>query len=353
MPWRRNCWAIRADMKVLAGDIGGTKTLMQIAAASNNGYQVVAEHSYASADHAEFSDIVSIFLKQQASHADDIAAACFGVAGPISVGPGHQTAKVTNLTWRLDTRQLAGLIGIDQVYLINDFQAVGYGIETLDDADLHTLQTGNPRSHAPRSILGAGTGLGVAQLVWQRDHYTVVATEGGHIDFAPVTDHQVGLLEYLMLRYEHVSYERLLSGPGLVNIYEYLCQTGNENPSLREMMQQSDPAAAITRFADEHNDALANEALDLFISIYGAMAGNLALINLSFGGVYVAGGIAPRMIGRLGSGEFMHNFIHKGRMKPLLESMPVHVVMNPKVGVRGAGRAAIYLIDQATDDTAS
>jgi glucokinase len=334
-------------MKVLAADIGGTKTLMQIASVSDDGFKVIAEQSYPSAEYAEFSDVVTMFLKQQVSHAGDILSACFGVAGPISGNPDHQTAKVTNLAWRLDTRQLAGVIGIDQVYLINDFQAVGYGIETLADTDLHTLQTGMPRQHAPCIILGAGTGLGVAQLIWQRDHYTVVATEGGHIDFAPATVHQVGLLEYLMQRYEHVSYERLLSGPGLVNIYEYLCQSGKENPSLRVMMQNTDPAAAITRFADEHNDALANEALDLFIQIYGAMAGNLALINLSFGGVYVAGGIAPRMIGRLGSGKFIHNFVRKGRMTPLLESMPVHVVMNPKIGVRGAGRAA-YLSQGVT-----
>lgn len=331
-------------MIILAGDIGGTKTLMQIASLTANGLDVICEESYVSGSHKEFSDVVSLFLDKYSASAQRLNAACFGVAGPIKTEANSQNVQVTNLPWRLDTAQLADLAQTPWVYLINDFQAVGYGIDSLGAADLVTLQAGQSRMNAPRTVLGAGTGLGVAQLIWQHDHYSVLATEAGHIDFAPVTAEQSGLLDFLSTRFNHVSYERLLSGPGLVNIYEYLSSTGTaaENKAWRQVMAQSDPAAAITELACKKNDDLANQSLNLFISIYGAMAGNLALINLAFGGVYVAGGIAPRIIERLRSGDFIRAFNHKGRMSPLLHDMPVHVVMNPKVGLRGAARAAYY-----------
>ncbi|HEY4732251.1 MAG TPA: glucokinase [Gammaproteobacteria bacterium] len=336
-------------MIILAGDIGGTKTLMQIASLTANSHDVICEESYVSDRHKEFSDVVSLFLGKYSARAQRINAACFGVAGPIKAEANSQNVQVTNLPWRLDTAQLADLTHIPCIYLINDFQAVGYGIDTLGPADLVTLQAGQSRMNAPRIVLGAGTGLGVAQLIWQHDHYSVLATEGGHIDFAPVSAEQSGLLDFLSRRFNHVSYERLLSGPGLVNIYEYLCSTGIavENKVLRQVMAQSDAAAAITEFACKKKDALANQALDLFVSIYGAMAGNLALINLAFGGVYVAGGIAPRIIERLRTGDFIRAFNHKGRMSPLLHDMPVHVVMNPKVGLQGATRAAYYFVSAA------
>jgi len=193
-------------------------------------------------------------------------------------------------------------------------------------------------------VLGAGTGLGIGQLVWQHDHYEALSSEGGHVDFAPTDSQQIALLNYLLERFDHVSYERLLSGPGLVNIYDYLRHAGfaEENNTLSLIMCQSDPATAIADYALNKSDVLAGEAMDLFIAIYGAMAGNLALINLAFGGVYVAGGIAPKIIARMNNGGFMRAFKDKGRMSKLLETMPVYVVMNPNVGLRGAARAGFY-----------
>jgi glucokinase len=332
-------------MNILAGDIGGTKTLMQIASLTNDEYEVICEKSYVSNDHEKFSDVVGLFLDEYPTNSNKIDAACFGVAGPVTSQRNNQTATVTNLPWKLDTEQLKNLAHHSHVYLINDFQAVGYGIDTLDADDFVTLQPGARATQAPRMVLGAGTGLGVAQLIWQRNHYEVLATEGGHIDFAPTTAQQIELLNFLLERFDHVSYERLLSGPGLVNIYEYLRHAGfaTEHETLRQLIKQSDPAAAIAEYAINENDDLASEAMDLFIAIYGAMAGNLALINLAFGGVYVAGGIAPKIINRLNGGGFVRAFNHKGRMSKLLSDVPVHVIMNPHVGLRGAARAGYYL----------
>ena len=342
---RRRYFRATTRMNILAGDIGGTKTLMQLASLTGDSFNVICEKSYPSADHPEFTDVLLLFLKQHASQCDNIEVACFGVAGPISQNTDRQTVQVTNLPWRIDTQQLKERLAVPCIHLINDFQAVGYGIETLQPDDLHMLQTGKHQTQGPRIVLGAGTGLGVGQLVWQQDHYVVLATEGGHIDFAPTTPQQMELLSYLSQRFGHVSYERVLSGPGIATIYEFLRVSGNvaESPALREEMQRTDPAAAITEAALINNDRLANETLELFISIYGAMAGNLALINLAFGGVYVAGGIAPRIIDRLSGETFVRAFNDKGRMASLLASIPVAVVMNPKVGLRGAAQAGYHL----------
>ena len=335
-------------MFILAGDIGGTKTLMQIALTADS-YEVIHEKSYLSSNHENFSDIVISFLDESSIKIEQIPIACFGVAGPVTTHQYNQTATVTNLPWQLDNEQLKALTHLSCIYLINDFEAVGQGIDTLGDDDFVILQTGRQRMHAPRVVLGAGTGLGVGQLVWQHDHYKVLSSEGGHVDFAPTDTRQIELLNYLLERFDHVSYERLLSGSGLVNIYEYLRDAGfaKENSTLIEAMSRSDPAAAIADHAINKNDVLAGKAMDLFIAIYGAMAGNLALINLAFGGVFVAGGIAPKIITRIMNGEFMRAFKHKGRMSKLLEAMPVYVVMNPKVGVRGAARAGYYYINAA------
>jgi len=331
-------------MDILAGDIGGTKTLMQIASLADDHYEVLYEKLYVSSDYENFSDIVTSFLDDTPAGSKKPAVACFGVAGPVTTRINNQTATVTNLPWQLDTEQLRSQTNLSHIYLINDFQAVGHGIDTLGHDDFVILQTGKQRTHAPRVVLGAGTGLGIGQLVWQHDHYEALSSEGGHVDFAPTDSQQIALLNYLLERFDHVSYERLLSGPGLVNIYDYLRHAGfaEENNTLSLIMCQSDPATAIADYALNKSDVLAGEAMDLFIAIYGAMAGNLALINLAFGGVYVAGGIAPKIIARMNNGGFMRAFKDKGRMSKLLETMPVYVVMNPNVGLRGAARAGFY-----------
>ena len=329
-------------MRVLAGDIGGTKTLLQLADIKPGGYRVLLEKRFNSSAYAGLLPLVEEFM-QQAAQQDifEVERACFGIAGPIT----GKTAKVTNLPWHVDAEVLAQAVSLKQVRLINDFQAVGYGIEALDPNDFHVLQRGRAEPRGPRVILGAGTGLGEGLLVWQQDHYEVIASEGGHVGFAPEDHLQVDLLCFLQQQFERVSFERVCSGPGLVNIYEFLVSRGEseESQTLRMKMSAGDPAAAITEYALSDKDLLAVRALDLFIDIYGSQAGNLALTCLASGGIYVAGGIAPKIIDKLKQGGFVRAFRNKGRMQHLLDDMPLKVVMNPKIGLIGAAMAASRL----------
>lgn len=334
--------AVSPPTVVVAGDIGGTNTGMQLAQVGPGGYHVLIERRYDSQSHTDFLDIAQDFLAQ-ARALGDPQRACFAMAGPVDGRGG----RVTNLPWELDADALSIALQIPHVRLINDFQAVGYGIEALGDDDLAALQihSGETRPYAPCAVIGAGTGLGEGILVWEKDHYEPLPTEGGHTDFAPTDEIQIELLRYLMRRYPHVSYERIVSGPGLVNLYDFLCERapGRESTALREAMRVGDPAAVISEAALYGRDALASEALDLFISIYGAQAGNLALTCLPQGGLYVAGGIAPKIIDRLRAGLFVQSFLAKGRMASILRAIPVKVIRNPKVGMLGAGLAASRL----------
>ena len=326
-------------MKVLAGDIGGTKTILQIANIEQNRVQVEVEKSYPSQKYNEFIVLLNAFLEETSTTGDNVFnSACFGVAGPVR----NQVVKTTNLPWVLDAKQLAKDLGIATVLLINDFQAIGYGIEALKKDDVLTLQEGHEEDHGVRAVIGAGTGLGEGILYWDNDHYEYLPSEGGHADFAPRNTHQIGLLEYLIGHIGQVSYEHVLSGSGLVSIYSFLCVDGptKENPQVRHAMETEDPAAVISRFALEQKDPLSTEALDLFCHIYGAQAGNLALTSLAVGGVYVAGGIAPKIINKLTDGTFLRAFNKNLKMSSLLENMPVKVVLNPKVGLIGAARTA-------------
>lgn len=237
---------------------------------------------------------------------------------------------MTNLPWTLDSRTLGESLGIARVTLINDFAAVGHGVVALCEDDLLTLQDGEPQAQSPRAVLGAGTGLGQALLVRCGNHYDVLPTEGGHTDFAPQSDMQQALLRALQLDYGHVSYERLLSGAGLAYIYRHLRQRGGDMPDA------GGDAAAISAAALAGTDPLAVQALDEFITIYGAQAGNLALTCLPFGGLYVAGGIAPKILARLRDGGFLAAFNSKGRMQPVTRRVPVHVVVHPNPGLLGA-----------------
>jgi glucokinase len=329
-------------MRLLAADVGGTKTLLALAEFADGRLCLVQERRYDSASHAGFEMIIADFLARLAPEQRRIQRACFAVAGPVITSHGNEVARITNLPWRLDNRRLAEEFAIPTVRLINDFQAVGYGIELLTDNDLVVLQAGHHRATAPRTVLGAGTGLGTALLVWQGTRYEVLPTEGGHVDFAPNGALQQHLLTWLAQRYGHVSIERLLSGPGLAAIYEYLSarEPGRVSAPLAGSIQTQDAAAAISEHALIHGDSLADEALALFISIYGAHAGNLALLTLPYGGIYIAGGIAPRILARLNNGRFMAAFNDKGRMAHLTAEIPVAVVINPKVGLLGAARFA-------------
>ncbi|CAH9018492.1 glucokinase [Candidatus Nitrosacidococcus sp. I8] len=335
-------------MRVLAADIGGTKTLFQIIewAARREDRHVLVEHRYHSNDYLSFDTLLQEFLSEVGSKiTKDLVSACFAVAGPVVNG----VAKATNLPWQLDPEALKIKFKIPQVILINDFQAQGYGIECLCPDDFAVLQQGDPELKAPQTLIGAGTGLGQALLVWHEllGHYQVLATEGGHVDFAPSGPLQIKLLEYLSQSLTRVSYERLLSGSGLVNIYRFLKEQNPtaENPTLKDAMREGDPAAAISRFAMEYEDFLAHKSLELFAQIYGAQAGNLALTCISQGGVFVGGGIAPKILKYLQAGGFMKAFLNKGRLSVLLEHIPVKVILEPKVGLWGASLVAARYTD--------
>lgn len=326
------------DKLVLAGDIGGTKTLLQLAEVQDGAFHPICERRFDSAAHHDFSSLLGEFMRAAARPVD---AACFGVAGPIH----DQSAKITNLGWIINGGAVGAEFGIANVRLINDFAAVGYGIEALHEDDVVPLQAGEPELRGTRAVLGAGTGLGEGILVWQGDHYQALPSEGGHVDFAPADEDQDGLLRYLRPIFGHVSYERILSGDGLVKIFEYLSGSGLEAATvpLRQAMLEKDPAAAISEFGLDGRDPAAVRALDLFAAIYGAQAGNLALTALARGGVYVAGGIAPKIIARLKHGGFVRAFNGKGRFSGLMQRIPVCVVMNPEVGLIGAALVASRL----------
>jgi len=298
---------------------------------------VLKEQRFESGAYEDLAPMVEQFLGQEA---EGINGVCFGVAGPVEGDERAQTARLTNLPWQLDSERLERQLGLGRVRLINDFQAVGYGIEALTDTDLATLQLGRPRPRAPRVVLGAGTGLGVCLLFWVQDHYEAYPTEGGHVHFAPVNEEQDALLRELRPRFGRVSDERLLSGAGLEAIYRFLLRrTAGRDEQDDPALIQEDPAAAVSARALSGADPVAVRALELFVAIYGAKAGDLALTCLAYGGVYVAGGIAPKIIERMQAGTFMQAFRDKGRMRPLVENMPVHVVLNPKIGLMGAALA--------------
>ncbi|MBS4098960.1 MAG: glucokinase [Sulfuricella sp.] len=314
---------------LLAGDIGGTKTLLRLTC----GAAVLREQRYDSAAWDGLEPMIADLLANT-----PVDAACFGVAGPVR----GRAAQITNLPWRIDADAIAQQFSIGKVALINDFQAVAYGIEALGPEDLYTLQAGHLSEHGPRAVIGAGTGLGEGYLVWQGENYVALPSEGSHADFAPADELQIDLWRWLSERHDHVSWERVVSGPGLETIYRFLRERGDfpESTLLAQMMQAGDASAAISDFALHQYDPLASAALDLFVAIYGAETGNLALKILASGGVYVAGGIAPKIIERLKNGGFMGAFLAKGRFAELLASIPVQVVLNPEVGLLGAQRVA-------------
>ena len=315
----------------IAGDIGGTKTLLRIGAANEN-HAPLLQKSYPSANYPGLAEILDEFMRE--AGAPKVAAACFALAGPVS---GRQV-KLTNLPWEVDADALADRFSIARISLINDFEAVGHGVAALRQSDLLTLQAGAPQARGVRVVVGAGTGLGVAWLSWANGEYAVHPSEGGHMDFAPADAMQYALLQYLQQRHGHVSFERIVSGPGLVAIFEFLRDSGLGSPSaqLDAAMAEGDAAAAITQFAQRGDEPIAQAALDLFVRIYGAFVGNLALLALPRGGIYIAGGIAAKIAATMQRGDFIRAFHDKGRYTGLLETLPLHIVINPHVGLLGA-----------------
>ncbi|WP_303906699.1 glucokinase [Thiohalomonas denitrificans] len=331
-------------IKVIAGDIGGTKTLIQLSAfdvrQSSLRGEVLYEHRFESRAYAGLDAILQEFL-DLTGPGEEVYSACLGVAGPVHDEDGHQRAKLTNLPWESDSRTVTDVLGIPRVRLINDFQAVGYGIDAMREEDLVSLQEAKPREQAPRLVVGAGTGLGVGLLAWKGDFYESYPTEGGHVHFAPVDDEQDALLQFLRNEYGRVSCERLVSGPGLENIYRFLvARDRGRTAGTDPLLNAPDPAAAISACAISHEEPLAVRAMDLFVTIYGQVTGDLALTTLAQGGIFIAGGIAPKILSQLQNGRFINAFREKGRMRSLVADIPVRVIVNPGVGLLGCALAA-------------
>lgn len=318
---------------LLAGDVGGTKTILAQYEKSTDGLERVRERIFPSADYASLDEIVAEFLSDQSV---PLEAACFGVAGPVLDG----RSRITNLPWVIDERSLAVTTGLGRVKLLNDLQAMALGLLRLGPEEWLDLNPDAEPAAGNRAVLAAGTGLGEAILYWDGMNYHPLATEGGHTDFAPSDALEDGLLVHLRERLGgHVSYERILSGPGIANVYDYLRTIGHA-PESKEfaavLAKTDDPAREISRHALENNDPLARETLRLFARIYGAEAGNLVLKCLARGGVLIGGGIAPKILPALIDGSFMEGFCAKGRFVGFMRTIPVKIALNPSTGLLGA-----------------
>lgn len=315
---------------ILAGDIGGTNTRL----AFFDGPEPQEIQVFQSAAYPGLAAIAKEFL---GAHHRKIDAACFGIAGPVRQGE----VEATNLPWKVSAAQLAAELGVKQVRLLNDLEANAHGIAALGEKDFVVLRAGDADPRGNRALLSAGTGLGEAGLISIDGAYVPFATEGGHSDFAPHNATEVALFEYLAARFGHVSNERILSGPGLVNVYNFFRDTGraSEPPWLAQEIAAGDPSAVIAQHAGDND--LCAMALAQFVRIYGAEAGNLALRMLATGGLYVGGGIAPKILKKLREPAFLEAFDQKGRVANLLESIPVRVILNEKTALIGAGRVAM------------
>jgi glucokinase len=320
---------------ILAGDIGGTNARLAFFDVEDGRFRMVSASVFPSREYAGLDQIVSRFVTSSNLHPD---AACFGVAGPVRNG----RVETSNLPWVIESKRLADELNLDKAVLINDLEANAWGIADLAPNDVVALNQVKGTPVGNQAVISAGTGLGEAGMCWDGSRYHIFATEGGHTDFAPRDELEMDLFRYLSGRFGHVSYERIVSGPGLVNVFRFLRDSGRgtEPPWLTDEMSHSDPAAAISRAALSGRCGLCEQALDLFVSVFAAEAGNLALKLMATGGVYLGGGIAPKMLSKLSGPLFMRAFLGKGRMQPLLESMPVMVITNDKTALIGAARRA-------------
>jgi glucokinase len=322
----------RDALKICCGDVGGTKTRLAVAEVSDEGVRLLIEAVYPSRSYLSFEELLHKFIDD---HAKGMSweRSCFGIAGPVRAG----RCQATNLPWTVDAKLLSARLGDQEVALLNDLEAIGYGIRGLHDDDVFVLNEGYPDGEGNGAVIAAGTGLGEAGLYRHDRHFIPFATEGGHASFSPASELEFALLQYLAKDYGHVSWERVVSGPGLVNIYQFLREyrCAEEPAALAEDMKRGDPAAVISNAALSGSSDLCIEALDMFIHLYGAEAGNQALKLMATGGLYIGGGIAPKILTKLKDPAFMGAFCAKGRMAPLLAAMPVKVIINVHVSVFG------------------
>ncbi len=321
---------------LLAGDIGGTKTLLGLYETDAGRLRLRDKERYPSGDYPRLADIIVKFLEERNITAPP-RAACFGIAGPCQGG----VCVTRNLPWVVNAKELQQELMLEKVHLINDFESIVYGISYLEPADLDPLKPGVQDPMGNMAVIGAGTGLGEGFAVYDPllKRHRVFPSEGGHADFGPKNDEEAALLKYLQRQYGHVSYERVVSGAGLINIYSFLTSGGLDSASAQldaEIRKSNDPAAAISDCALSGRSEICRRALTIFASVYGSEAGNLALKVLPAGGVYLAGGIAAKIRGFLHQGDFVEAFLNKGRSRGLLENLPVYIILNHDVGLIGA-----------------
>jgi glucokinase len=320
---------------ILAGDIGGTHARLSCFRQVNGNFVALHEDVFSSREYRGLDEIVVKFVSDSGVQP---AAASFGIAGPVRNG----RVETSNLPWVVESSRLAEELKLPSISLINDLEAQAWGIQCLGGSDTVALNQVTQTPVGNQAVVAAGTGLGEAGLFWDGRQYRVFACEGGHCDFAPRNELEIDLLRYLLTRFGHVSYERIVSGPGLVNVYLFLKDThrAQESQWLHDQVTAGDAAAAISQAALSGKSSLAEQALDLWISIYGAEAGNMALKVLATGGVFLGGGIVPKILPKLSGPLFMQAFLGKGRLQPLLEAVPVRIITNEKTGLLGAARYA-------------
>jgi len=320
-------------LNIITGDIGGTHSRLALCTIGKNGISIINKRVYISSQYKNLEAIVTDYTQRQVTK---IEAICLGLPCPISVG----TCQATNLPWRVAKEGISRAMGGAKIHLLNDLEALAWGVSELHTKDLHTILKGEKPGIGNALVIAAGTGLGQAGLYWDGQQHLPFATEGGHCDFAPADELQIELLRFLQKRYQHVSWERLISGPGLVTLYQFICEyEGKPIPEwLVQSLPEGDTAARISRKAMAEEDSHATAALSLFLRLFGAEAGNHALKMKATGGVYIGGGIAPKILEWMKRPFFRDAFLDKGRMRPLMERIPVHVILSEDVALLGAAR---------------
>ena len=324
---------------LLAGDIGGTKTNLALyEVKEGRDLELVREDSFPSREYQGLEGVLGAFLVGEERRP---AAAAFGIAGPVV----DDVVLTTNLPWRVEAPSLAKVIGCPRVRLMNDLETTAYGALFLPEARIHVLHEGRKRP-GNAAVIAAGTGLGQAILFWNGKEYRPSATEGGHADFAPRTETEIGLLRFLRKQYGRVSWERVVSGPGLHNVFRYLTEELGKPvaPEVAARLTKEDPSAVIGQAGISGGCPTCEEAVDLFVEAYGAQAGNLALSTLAIGGVYVGGGIVTKILPKIGAGGFVRAFREKGRYEKMMSEIPVRVILEPKTSLLGAAEAALDLL---------
>jgi glucokinase len=328
---------------ILAGDVGGTKAHLALYNMTSGHLIPVRDHKFAAHEFHSLADIVDNFLSDDAEgpavKRSDISSACFGVPGPVRDG----RLKLTNLPWILDSRELSQQLSIEHLFLINDLEANGYGIPELDPDKIYTLHPGDNSAVGNRGLISAGTGLGEALLIWDGKNHLPIPSEGGHCDFAARSSRDIALLNHLRHTLNgHVSYERIVSGIGIKNVYEFLrdVEKLDEPAWLEGRMKAEDPNVVISQCAEDGSSSICFETMKTFSSAFGAEAGNLALKVIATGGIYLGGGIAPKILKTLENGIFMQSFLDKGRLSPLLQSIPVRVILDETCALLGAAAYA-------------